>query len=84
MVHDSTQPDLASVAAAFDSGSTATPEIIQWQENNTNQRYPLGLSGSASLTEALHYITMLGKNSTGPTTIVTAYSGSGEEVRIPQ
>src|SRR4029077_17731339 len=67
--------EVASLDAEFDV--TPTTELVQWQVSNNAQRFPLGLSGSTSLSEGLHYITMIGK---APTGTVTVYSGGGEEV----
>lgn len=82
MVNDSTSNEVASLAAAFD-GTSPTTEIVQWQESDPSQRYPLGLSGQTSFSaDNVHYITTLGKSPTSAS--VTVYASGGEEVRIPQ
>ena len=85
MVNNNTATNLATIAADFDNVSTPEAENAQWKENNASKQYPLGLSGSAALTEGWHYITTYGKASSAtPTPTVSVFTGGGEEVRIPQ
>jgi hypothetical protein len=80
-VNDSAANETAFLAAGFDTTSSPTLETTQWQESVLTQRFPLGLTGSTSLSEGPHYITTLGK---APTGTVTVYSGGREVVRLLQ
>jgi hypothetical protein len=80
-IANTTLSEMASASAGFD-GATSAFEVLQFEQNNANQHYPLALGGSVkSMSQGVHYMTTLGGAPTGPVTIT---NGGGEEIRIPQ
>lgn len=89
MINSAASASTATLAGDFDgSGTSGTPETenVQWPGGASAIQFPLSLTGSASLSEAWHYLTTFGMSTAGTITISGASSGvtGGEEVRIPQ
>ena len=86
LLGDSHTGEVAAVSGGFD-GTTPATEVTQWNQNNATQRVSASLTGSVSLSEGEHYITLIGEAPAGNLSMYFTTPGNltgGEEVRIPQ